>query len=351
MRSLVYAGPRQLEWREVPEPVLDADHQALVRPIASAACDLDRRIVAGATPMQGPFAIGHEAVGEVLEVGDVAAASGLRPGMRVVIPWHLSCGACAQCLARRPGNCTSTPHLASYGTPLGGHHGGLFDDVVRVPWASYALVPLPSDLAPSLAVSCSDQMTDAYRAVAPTLTEHPGASVLVVGGTASLGLWVVMFAAALGAGEVVYADTDPEAAALARTLGATRTIVGEIPDRVEGEFALAVDVGGQAERTLACALRSVAPGGTAVGRCIYFGAPPVPYWDLYTTGVSFVTGLPHATPFVAEVIDLLRSGAADPRAVFSEPLPYNTAPEALLEPPRKPVFVRAPRHPTGDAGP
>lgn len=178
MRSLVYTGPRQLEWREAPEPVLDADHQALVRPIASAACDLDRRIVAGATPMQGPFAIGHEAVGEVLEVGDVAAAGGLRPGMRVVIPWHLSCGSCAQCLARRPGNCTSTPPLASYGTPLGGHHGGLFDDAVRVPWAAYALVPLPPDLAPSLAVSCSDQMADAYRAVAPTLAECPGASVL-----------------------------------------------------------------------------------------------------------------------------------------------------------------------------
>lgn len=340
MRSLVYVGPHQLEWREAAAPVIDAGHQALVRPIASTACDLDRRILAGATPMQGPFAIGHEAVGQVLDVGPEAANGGLRPGARVVIPWHLSCGTCTQCRARRPANCTRTPPLAGYGMPLGGHHGGLYDDVVRVPWAAHSLVPVPDGVPSALAVSCSDQMVDAYGAVAPTLTSQPGAAVLVVGGLATLGLWVVMFAAALGAGEVVYGDADPEAAALAETLGATRTVVGEIPDRIDGDFALTVDVGGDAERSLGCAMRSVAPGGTTVGRCVYFGAPPVPYWDLFTTDMTFKTGLPHATPHIPAVLELLRSGAADPRKVFSGPFAYEDAPEVLLDPPRKPVFER-----------
>ena len=213
MRSLVYVGPRKLEWREVPAPVIAAGHQALVRPIASTSCDLDRRIIAGATPMVGPFAIGHEAVAEILDLGPDAAASGLRAGMRVVIPWHLSCGTCRQCQAQRPAGCTTTPPLASYGTPLGGHHGGLYDDIVRVPWAAYSLIPLPDDVPAELAVSCSDQMIDAYRAVAPTLAREPAADVLVVGGTASLGLWTVMFAAALGASNIVYVDPDATAAA------------------------------------------------------------------------------------------------------------------------------------------
>lgn len=342
MRSLVYVRPDCLEWREAREPTIDAEHQALVRPIASTSCDLDRRIVRGATPMSGPFAIGHEAVGEVIEVGEEAALGGLRPGMQVVISWHLSCGTCAECKADRPGRCLSTPALASYGTPLGGHYGGLYDDLVLVPWAAYSLVPLPHGVAAELAVSCSDQMTDAYRAVAPTLAAEPGARVLVVGGTASLGLWTVMFAAALGAAEVVYVDGDADAAALAEGLGATRTIVGEVPDRVDGNFPLAVDVGGDADRTLGCALRSVGPGGTVVGRCVYFESPTIPYWDLYTTDVKLVTGLPHATPLVPAVLDLLRSGKADPRSVFSAPLPYDDAPEILLDPPRKPVFSRSP---------
>jgi len=62
---------------------------------------------------------------------------------------------------------------------------------------------------------------------------------------------------------------------------------------------------------------------------------------MYTTDVTFRTGLPHATPFIPEVLELLRSGAADPRAVFSTPFSYDDAPDVLLDPPRKPVFVRS----------
>ena len=186
---------------DTPEPTLRADHEALVRPVASTSCDLDRHILSGSTPMRPPFAIGHEAVGEIVDLGTEAAARGLTPGTRVVIPWHLSCGTCAQCRARRPANCASTPPLAGFGQPLGGLHGGLYDDLVRVPWASHALTPVANVVPPELAASCSDQMSDAYGAVAPTLAEQPGAHVLIVGGLPSLGLCAVMFAAALGAVE------------------------------------------------------------------------------------------------------------------------------------------------------
>jgi hypothetical protein len=122
----------------------------------------------------------------------------------------------------------------------------------------------------------SDQLSDAYGAVAPLLQKRPGGHVLVVGGLACLGLWVVMFAAALGAEEVVYIDSDPEAVALAELLGATRAIAGELPDRVDGDFADAVDCGADPERSLPCALRSAAPGGHVVGRCVYFAGAPLP---------------------------------------------------------------------------
>jgi hypothetical protein len=69
MRELTFLGPRRLEWREVPAPALEGPVQALVRPIAAITCDLDRWLIAGgATPLPGPFPLGHEFVAEVVEV-------------------------------------------------------------------------------------------------------------------------------------------------------------------------------------------------------------------------------------------------------------------------------------------
>jgi alcohol dehydrogenase len=339
IRSLFYVEPGQVRWRSVSAPVLAADTDALVRPIASSTCDLDRRIVAGRTPMPGPFALGHEAVGEVVAVGDAAGAAGLRPGDRVVIPWHLSCGSCAHCLAGRPANCSATPPLAAYGVPLGGPHGGLFDDLVRVPYAATSLVPLPDGLDPAAAVSCSDNLTDAYQGVRDAMAEHPGARVLIVGGTASLGLFAVMFAAALGAGEVTYIDKDPEAVALATRLGAAHVICARHPERVDGVFEATLDASGSAAG-LACALRSTAPGGTCSIRSVYFTDMPFPYFDMYAAGITVRTGLAQITPNVPAVLDLLRTGAVQPGPVYSAPLRFDDAPAVLLDPPRKPVFVR-----------
>src|SRR5690242_15213225 len=94
MRSLIVTGPRSLEWQDRPAPGLSAPMDALVRPIASAACDLDRWLVTS-PPFEPPFALGHEAVGEIVDLAD--DDSGLRIGQHVVIPWHISCGTCEYC--------------------------------------------------------------------------------------------------------------------------------------------------------------------------------------------------------------------------------------------------------------
>ena len=64
---------------------------------------------------------------------------------------------------------------------------------------------------------------------------------------------------------------------------------------------------------------------------------------MYRTDVTFSTNVPHATPDIPQVLELLRSGAADPRPTLSKPLEYETAPEALLDAPRKAVSKG--RHP------
>ncbi|PRY30726.1 zinc-dependent alcohol dehydrogenase [Pseudosporangium ferrugineum] len=338
MQSLVLTGPRSLQWQDRPAPVLSADTDALVRPIASAACDLDRWIVRSPAPFAPPFALGHEAVGEIVELG--AGGSGLRTGQRVVVPWHISCGTCDNCRRDLPGTCATVPPLASYGTSAGGHWGGLFDDLVRVPWAAYNLTPLPPGVDPFLAASAADNLTDAFQAVRPVLTERPGAEVLVVGGTPSLGLLVVLSAAALGAGSVTYLDVDPRRCAVAAAAGATVVAADAYPERLDGTFDLVVDASATT-KGFGCAVRSTRPGGTCVIRSIYFTEVRLPYFDLYSRGITLVTGPPHAGPHVPDVLKLMGDGALDPAPMLSGPYDYADAAEILLDPPpAKPVFTR-----------
>src|ERR1700751_4861398 len=96
MRQLTFISPGRLEWHDVLRPRLSADTDALVRPIAVARCDLDYYIATGtiARRFEGPFALGHEAIGVITDAGDRA---GVVPGDRVVVPFQLSCGRCANC--------------------------------------------------------------------------------------------------------------------------------------------------------------------------------------------------------------------------------------------------------------
>lgn len=90
MRHLTFLGPRHVEWRDAPEPTLQGDAEALVRPIAVATCDLDAAIVRGQSPFTAPFALGHEFIAEVLETG--VAVRTVSPGTVWRYPSSLAAG-------------------------------------------------------------------------------------------------------------------------------------------------------------------------------------------------------------------------------------------------------------------
>src|SRR4051812_24358512 len=113
MRQLEITGARSVEWRERPAPVLTGDGEALVRPLAVALCDLDAAFLGGMIPIADAFALGHECVAEVLDVGD--AVTSVRPGDRVVVPFQISCGTCVACVAGRTANCRTVPRGSAYG--------------------------------------------------------------------------------------------------------------------------------------------------------------------------------------------------------------------------------------------
>jgi len=331
--------PGTVRWEEAPDPVLGSAEAAIVRPLAVATCDLDVGVLQGAYPLAGPYPFGHEAVAEVVDVGDSVAT--VRPGDRVVVPFQISCGRCGPCQRGRTGNCASHPKLSTYGLgEMGGlGWGGLLADLAHVPHADAMLVPLPDGIEPATVASASDNLPDAWRAVGPPLAAaEPGAEVLVVGGApASIGLYAAGLAVALGAGRVVYQDDSPARLAIASALGAD--VHEGPPPRKVGAFPVVVDASGTAEG-LRCALNSTAFDGTCTSTSVYLEDPAVPMFAMYSRCCTLHTGRAHARPAIPHVLDLVASGRFDPTPVTSAVVPWSDAPTALADPPLKLVVVR-----------
>lgn len=341
MRQLVFVKPGLLEWREVPAPRLGGPGEALVRPVAVAACDLDTALVSGRAPFRGPFPLGHEFVAEIVDVSDDVA--GWQRRQRVVVSFQICCGECARCRSGLTGSCQAVPPGAMYGlrprraVSLGGDWGGAFSDLVRVPFARGMLVPAPAGFAASALASVGDNIADAWRAVAPHLGARPGADVLIVGSRSSIPLYAAAIARACGAGRVDFVAREPDVLDLARALGAN-----PIPDPLPkgaGPYAIAVDAS-QDPAGLVCALRSVEPEGVCTMTSIYFQDVALPLLSMYMRGVRLITSRVHSRATMPHVLELVQAGRFKPEAVTSEVLPWDDAVRALTSRSIKPVFVR-----------
>jgi alcohol dehydrogenase len=336
MRELNFLEKGKLEWREADDPKLDGDAEAIVRPVAVATCDLDLWLVRGQIPYEGPLAMGHEGVGEVIEIGD--SVSDVAPGDLVSIPFQVSCGECETCRRGHTGNCESVGRMATYGLPIGENHGGFISDAVKVPFADAMLVPVPGDVEPTAIASLSDNIPDAWRSVAPQLEAQPGATVLVCGGAGSIALYAVQIAVAVGAERVDFAGGSPEHRALAERLGATLEDE-EFPDRL-GPYPITVDFSGSHDG-LACALRSTAPEGICTVNAIYFEPEtPLPMLEMYTKGIRVATGRVHARPVMEPILELVRDGKLAPERVTGETASWDEAAEAVAEHRSKLVISR-----------
>ena len=339
MRQLTYIEPRKLEWVDVPEPRIEGPKQAIVQPLAVATCDLDLAIIHGRAPIPGPFAFGHEFVADVVEVGEEVGS--VRIGDRVVVPFQITCGECERCRRGLTANCTGVePRRAMYGlgTISGKDWGGAMSDRVRVPFADSMLVPLPAGIDPVAVASMSDNIPDAWRTVGPPLAGSPGGSVLVVaGGAPSIGLYAAALAKSLGASSIEYIDTNPGRLELAARLGATA--VEGPPPRKHGRHPITVDASADAAG-LACALRSTEPGGVCTSVGIYYTPEtPVPLLEMYTYGVTFVTGRVDARPAIPKILDLVLKDQFHPEEITTSVVAWASAPWALLEPVNKLVMV------------
>ncbi len=341
IRQLVFTGAGEVAWQGGPAPEESDPSGAIVRPLAVARCDLDLAMAAfGIFP--GPYAVGHETVAEIVWAGDGVAQR--RPGERVVVPFQVSCGACAECRHGTFAACRT--YRAKAGSAFGfgeagGGHGGAVADLLAVPAADHLLVPAPEGVAPEVLCTVPDNVLDAYRAVAPGLRARPGADVLIVGGAAaSIGLYAVDAAVALGAGSVRYVDTDADRCTAAAALGAQAVHhEGAWPRRFD-RAAITVENTADPEG-LAATLRSTAPYGLCTCVAIHF-APEVavPLLEMYTRGVTLHASRADSRRYLPEVLDLVAAGRLHPEAVPTTVVDWDRADEAWLQPATKLVVTR-----------
>ena len=331
MQALFVTGEpqRPLAWGEATTPELVDPTDALVRPLAVAACDLDRAIVERRSPFPGRFMIGHEFTGEIIDVGDHVHQLGV--GDIVLASFQPSCGACSRCQSARSSVCGAVPNGTMYGIgATGGDWGGALSDAIRVPWAAFNLQRLhtPGDFR--RLASASDNLADGLRCVEGPLQRNPEASVLIAG-RGSIALYAMICAKHLGASEITVASDDPFVLDTAAATGATCAPVTSWPKR----FA-AHDVTVDCTNSVAglnAVLRSTAPYGECTSASIFFGGPiPVPMFNLNMLGIHFHTGRVNSAADMRHVLDLVDQGL-DPDGINPAYWPFEQAIEALSSEP------------------
>jgi alcohol dehydrogenase len=277
-REAPYAATRPLEVMEL-ELAHPGPRELLVRVRAAGLCHSDLSVIDGSRPRVMPMVLGHEAAGEVVDVG--AEAAGFAPGDRVVMAFVPACGGCEPCRSGRAALCEpgAAANLAGEllaggrrfagpgGEPLNHHLGvSAFSDHVVVSTGS--AVKVPDDLPFDVAALFGCAVLTGVGAIVNSASVEVGDRVAVFG-LGGVGLAAVLGARAAGASTIVAIDVVPAKLELARELGATHAVpagadaVEAVRDITSGGADQAVETVGS-ERVLAEAYAATRRGGTTV---------------------------------------------------------------------------------------
>ncbi|MDX2899169.1 alcohol dehydrogenase catalytic domain-containing protein, partial [Streptomyces scabiei] len=211
MKGFVFRGPGQSSWQDVPDPGIKDPTDVIVRVDTVTICGTDLHILKGDVPGVRPGTVlGHEAVGEVVEVG--GGVRTVRPGDRVLVSCITACGRCRFCREGAYGQC-----LGGGGWILGHLIDGTQAEYVRVPFADLSVHPLPSTLAGEEAVLLADIFPTSYEVGVVNGHVGPGDTVAVVG-AGPVGLAAIATARLYSPERIVAVDLAPARLEAARRL-------------------------------------------------------------------------------------------------------------------------------------
>ncbi|MEX3106208.1 MULTISPECIES: zinc-dependent alcohol dehydrogenase family protein [unclassified Streptomyces] len=321
MRATIIHAPGDIRVENAPEPRIEAPTDAVVRTVAACVCGSDLWSYRGVLPVAEPWAIGHEYVGVVEEVGSEVTA--VRPGQFVIGSFVASDNTCPNC---RAGYQTSCLHAQQV--------NGAQAQYVRVPLADGTLVATPElpdeELIPSL-LTLSDVMGTGWYA-ARVAEVGPGSTAVVVGDGA-VGLCGVIAAKELGAERIIAMSRHGSRQKLALEFGATDIVtergeegVARIKELTDGVGADSVLECVGSQESMRQGLKSARPGGN-VGFVGFPHGTRIDGQELFFSHVGLRGGLAPVRSYLPGLIDRVLDGRIAPGKVFDLTLPLEEAAE------------------------
>jgi threonine dehydrogenase-like Zn-dependent dehydrogenase len=231
MKALCWHGKSDMRCETVPDPKIEHPQDAIIKVTSCAICGSDLHIFDGVIPnMESGDIIGHETMGEVVEVGPNNKK--LKVGDRVVVPFTISCGECFFCQRGFYSGCERTnpdfkkakdlwgnspAGLFGYSHLLGGYSGGQAE-YLRVPYADVGPIKVPDGLSDDQVLFLSDIFPTGYMAA--DFCNIRDGDTIAVWGCGPVGQFAIRSAFILGAGRVIAIDTVPERLTMAGASGA-----------------------------------------------------------------------------------------------------------------------------------
>jgi alcohol dehydrogenase len=291
MHALVYHGPGQRSWEQVPDPELQRDTDVIVGVDAVTICGTDLHILKGDVPeVEAGRILGHEAVGTVEEVG--SAVRSVVPGDRVLVSCIAGCGTCRFCREGRYGQCTQ-----GGGWALGHMVDGVQAEFARVPFGDLSTHVLPQNVSDEAAVLLADILPTSYEVGVLNGRVQPGDCVVIVGG-GPIGLAAVLTAKLFSPGRIVVVDPAEPRRDAAKQLGADVVVDAQPEGVVEVVASLTRGLGadvvmeavGLPETFELCA-RLVRPGGRIANIGVHGVPATLHLEELWIKDVTITTGL------------------------------------------------------------
>ncbi len=316
MKALVYHGPGQRSWEDVPDPQVRDDTDVVVGVDAVTICGTDLHILKGDVPEVTPGTVlGHEAVGTVEEVG--SAVRSVRAGDHVLVSCIAGCGTCTYCRQGHYGQC-----LRGGGWALGHTINGVQAEFARVPFADLSLHPLPQGVTDEAAVLLADILPTSYEVGVLNGQVRPGDAVVIVG-AGPIGLAAVMTAKLYSPGCIVVIDPAEPRRDAAKRLGADVVLDAEPAPALEVVQSLTGGLGADVvmeavgiPSSFELCTQLVRPGGRVANIGVH-GAPATLHLEtLWIKNVTITTGLVD-TSTTPRLLRLLAEHHLDPTPIIT----------------------------------
>jgi threonine dehydrogenase-like Zn-dependent dehydrogenase len=370
MRANCWIGKEDVRVETVPDPKILNQRDAIVKITSTAICGSDLHLYNGFVPtMESGDVLGHEFMGEVVEVG--RGVQNLTKGDRVVVPFPIACGSCFSCQHGLFSVCeNSNPNawmaekmwghspagIFGYSHLLGGYAGGQAE-YARVPFADVGPIKVPDHLTDDQVLFLSDIFPTGYMG-ADMCNIQPG-DTIAVWGCGPVGQFAMKSAFLLGAERVIGIDRFPERLRMAREKVGAETINYEETDLLSalkemtggrGPDACIDAVGMEAhtpgligaydrakqavrletDRPIALreAIMACRNGGTVSVIGVYGGLiDKFPAGSMMNRSITIRTGQCHVQRYLKPLLERIQNGEIDPSFVITHHMPLNQAPE------------------------